>query len=113
MQDQNSKFMELVPEHNARWEKNTEGGVILWTPKFTHPFMVKYILPLFRKKEYKINLDQYGSFVWLHVDGKKSVQQIGSAMYAEFGEKIEPVEQRLGIFINIMSNRNLLVLHEK
>ncbi len=112
MSDQHNQFMELVPEHNVRWEKTVQGQVCLWSPKYTHPFMVKYILPLIKKKEVRISLDDYGSFAWQQIDGKKNIRQIGAVMLQEFGEKIEPVEQRLAIFINIMLNRKLLSIHE-
>ncbi|HPG38987.1 MAG TPA: PqqD family protein [bacterium] len=111
MNNKNSDFLELVPEHNVRWENTANGEVCLWSPKYTHPFMVKYLLPLLKKKETRITLDQYGSFAWMQIDGKKNIRQIGAAMLQEFGEKIEPVEQRLGIFINIMLNRKLLSVH--
>lgn len=55
----------------------------------------------FKIPEYKrISLDKYGSFVFLQIDGKKTVREIGKNLEAEFGEEIQPLYQRLLLFLN-------------
>jgi len=55
----------------------------------------------FRIPEYKkISLDGYGSYVFLQIDGKKSVKDIGENLEAKFGDEIHPLYKRLLLFLN-------------
>ncbi|OOM78650.1 PqqD family peptide modification chaperone [Clostridium sp. BL-8] len=55
----------------------------------------------FRIPEYKkINLDEYGSWILLHVDGKKNVREIGESLEVKFGDKVHPLYERLLLFLN-------------
>ena len=55
----------------------------------------------FRIPEYKkITLDEYGSCVFLQIDGKKTVKEIGENLKAKFGDKVHPLYERLLLFLN-------------
>ncbi len=55
----------------------------------------------FRIPEYKkISLDAYGSFVFLQIDGKKTVKDIGENLEAKRGGEVYPLYERLFIFLN-------------
>ncbi|WP_315065644.1 PqqD family peptide modification chaperone [uncultured Clostridium sp.] len=55
----------------------------------------------FRIPEYKkITLDEYGSWILLHVDGKKNVREIGESLEVKFGDKVNPLYERLLLFLN-------------
>ncbi len=55
----------------------------------------------FRIPEYKkITLDEYGSWILLHVDGKKNVREIGESLEVKFGDKVHPLYERLLMFLN-------------
>ncbi len=55
----------------------------------------------FRIPEYKkITLDEYGSWILLHVDGKKNVREIGESLEVKFGDKVHPLYERLLLFLN-------------
>jgi len=55
----------------------------------------------FRIPEYKkISLDQYGSYVFMQIDGRKTVKDIGGNLEARFGEETNPLYQRLLMFLN-------------
>lgn len=62
----------------------------------------------FRKLRFKIpeyrrtTMDEFGSFVFLQIDGKKTVREIGQALEAQFGEKVHPLYERLLLFLNTM-----------
>ncbi len=49
-----------------------------------------------------IHLDEFGSFVWNEIDGKKDVFTIGRAVKARFGEKAEPLYERLSQYIQTL-----------
>jgi hypothetical protein len=91
----------LIPERSMNWEINPETNlVVIKKPKFKNPYLKKYLLPKLKNPNYAVKLDKIGSFVWRHIDGKSSFGDIAIKMFEEFGELIEPVNDRLGQFIN-------------
>jgi hypothetical protein len=55
----------------------------------------------FRIPEYKkTSLDQYGSFVFLQIDGKRTVRDIGENLEAKYGDEAHPLYERLLLFLN-------------
>ena len=45
-----------------------------------------------------------GSFVWPHLDGDKDILEIGKLVEAEFGEKANPLYERLAMFFRILES---------
>lgn len=60
-----------------------------------------------------IDLDEYGSFLWQRIDGKKTVGQLALEMKAEFGDKAEPVYDRLVKYMQILRNNKFILLGGK
>ena len=55
----------------------------------------------FRIPEYKkISLDEYGSWIFLQIDGNKNVKDIGESLEAKYGDKVYPLYERLLPFLN-------------
>lgn len=60
----------------------------------------------FRKLKFKIpeytriSLDVYGSYVFLQIDGQKTVKEIGENLEATYGEEMHPIYERLLLFLN-------------
>lgn len=48
----------------------------------------------------KTSLDEYGSCVFLQIDGKKTVKDIGENLEAKYGEEAHPLYERLLLFLN-------------
>ncbi len=57
---------------------------------------LKFKIPMYKK----ITLDEYSSAVFLQIDGRKTVEKIGENLEAEFGEKVQPLYERLLLFLN-------------
>ncbi|MBO5144703.1 MAG: PqqD family protein [Lachnospiraceae bacterium] len=55
-----------------------------------------------------IHLDTLGSFVWLHLDGKKTVYEISGAVKEEFGDKAEPLYKRLASYMRTLETCGLV-----
>lgn len=64
------------------------------------------IQKIFRKlkvkiPEYKkVSLDEFSSYVFLQIDGKKTVKDIGEVLEARYGDKVQPLYERLLLFLN-------------
>lgn len=57
---------------------------------------LKFNIPEYKK----ITLDEYGSWILLHVDGKKNVREIGESLEEKYGDKVHPLYERLLLFLN-------------
>ena len=51
-----------------------------------------------------IHLDEMGSFIWPLLDGKKDVTALGEDVKAHFGEKAEPLYERLAKYIHMLDD---------
>lgn len=56
----------------------------------------------------RIKLDAVGSFAWKRFDGDTTVGQVVAEIKHEFGDEVEPVEERLGMFVRLLRNERLL-----
>ncbi|WP_251862572.1 PqqD family protein [Clostridium sp. Marseille-Q2269] len=55
----------------------------------------------FKIPEYKkISLDEYGSYVFLQIDGKNTVRDIGENLETKYGDESHPLYERLLLFLN-------------
>lgn len=43
----------------------------------------------------QIHLDEMGNFIWPHINGENSIMDIATLIKAEFGEKAEPLYNRV------------------
>lgn len=58
---------------------------------------------LFKKPKVSyIHLDENGSFVWLAIDGEKNILKIGEEVKTHFGEKADPLYERLAQFLKTL-----------
>lgn len=57
----------------------------------------------FKKPKYSnIKLDQFGSFIWDKIDGKRNIEQIANLLEKEFGQKIDPLYPRLFKYFELL-----------
>ena len=101
-------LLDLIPIQNVKWLTDNQNLAVLLKPKYTNKFSTKYILPRMKSPNYKINLDSFGTVVWHNCNGKNTVAEIGKRLKKQFGEEIEPVYDRLSIFIQAMERSKLI-----
>lgn len=51
-----------------------------------------------------IHLDEMGSFIWPVIDGEKDITEIGKSVKEHFGEKAEPLYERLSEYFRILDS---------
>ena len=56
----------------------------------------------------RIRLDEVGSVAWRALDGRKTVDGVAEVLRGEFGEGVDPAEERLGQLIWVMRKEGLL-----
>jgi hypothetical protein len=53
----------------------------------------------------KIELDKFSSFVFLQINGERNIYEIGQILKNEYVEEIEPLYERLIIFLEFLKNQ--------
>ena len=56
----------------------------------------------------RVRLDEVGSFTWRHIDGQTDVRTLCGRLQDEFGDRVEPVHERLGQLIRILRRERLV-----
>jgi len=60
---------------------------------------------LFKKPKVSyVHLEEVGSFVWPLLDGEKTILVLGEAVKEHFGEKAEPLYERLAKYFQILDS---------
>ena len=103
-------FLEKIPciNNDIEYTKNDEGKITLVVKnKGFFNFLAQKLF--FAPDKSYIHLDELGSFCVLCTDGTKNIIQIGELVKSEFGDKAEPLYQRLSQFYKIMASYNFVV----
>ena len=106
-------LLNLIPVQNVKCEVQEDGLVVLFKPKFSNSLLVKHVLPRMKHPCYKIKLDDIGSFFWLKCDGTRTVQEIAELHKKKFGEKVEPLYERLTQFLASLEKNRFIILKGK
>ncbi len=59
-----------------------------------------------------IHLDEIGSFVWPLLDGEQTLISLGEQVKEHFGDKAEPLYERLAQYIKILENYKFIEFKE-
>lgn len=72
-------------------------------------FMNKIAQKLFNKPKISyIHLDEIGSYAIICSDGVRDIGEIGSLVYEKFGEKANPLYERLSKFFQVMDSYSFI-----
>lgn len=82
----------------------TQDGLVTLNRK-NEGFVNKLAQKLFKKPPVSyIHLDEHGSFIWMLLDGEKTVEEIGVPLKEKFGENAEPLYPRLTKYLSILES---------
>ncbi|MBS7641696.1 MAG: PqqD family protein [Candidatus Bathyarchaeia archaeon] len=92
-------FMKLIPVRNpiVEWGEYADGGVYIVVRKGGGV-----------KKEKRLNLDDIGSFIWLNMDGRNSVEDILSRICSKYKLAKVEAETPLLLFLRRLAERKLI-----
>ncbi len=103
-------LLDLKPIRNARFEATEEGLVTLFVPKFQNQWTVRWLIPLLAKPYIRLKLDTYGSYIWNACDGNTTIRDIGLSMGEKFGEEVDLLYERIGLFVRRLDESQSLLL---
>ncbi len=104
-------YLDLIPQisEGLNWKINNENIVTLEIEN--KGIFNRIAQMLFKKPKISyIHLDNFGSFVWMQVNGERSITVIGDSVKANFGEKAEPVFERLAKYFQILNSYKFITL---
>ena len=107
-------FLENIPVKNPDigWNTDDEGKVTLEIEN--KGAFNRLAQKLFKKPKVSyIHLDEMGSFIWPIIDGKKDIVELGRDVEAHFGEKANPLYERLAKYISILKSYGFISLKKK
>ena len=106
-------FMDLVPCCNPiyTWDADKKGIVTVHVVnKGFYNWLAQKLFK--RPRVSHIALDEYGSFVWQQMDGKRTVFEISELVKGKFGKDAEPIVERLVQYFRILY-QNKFIGYEK
>lgn len=113
MAKQKENYLDYIPKHNERFSWEEKDGLVVIKVANTG-FFNRIAQLIFRKPKFShIDLDEFGSFVWIQIDGHRTVYEIGQAVKNKFGDKAEPLYERLAKFITVLRNNAYVVYVNK
>lgn len=92
-----------VRSENLKWSADDNNVVTL---SIENKGVFNKIAQVFFKKPRisYIHLDEMGSFVWPLIDGEKNIGDIADLVKEHFGEKADPLYERIAKYFQILSS---------
>lgn len=106
-------YLDNIPVINGDivWNKIENMVVIDQEHKGFYNFLAQKIFHTPRIS--KVKLDDFGSFVWLQMDGSRTIYDIGKLVSNEFGKDAEPLYERLIKFFYTLKDVNFVSFQKK
>lgn len=98
-------YLDKIPirKDGLKWSVDENGEVILEVENKGIANKIMQIL-LKKPKVSYIHLDEMGNFIWPIIDGEKNVFYIGKEVKEHFGEKAEPLYERLAQYFRVLES---------
>ncbi len=104
-------FLDKIPTHKEglKWSKDENDMVTL---EMENKGVVNRIAQLILRKPKVsyIHLEEFGSFIWPLIDGKKTIFEIGKDVEEHFGEKANPLYERISTYFTMLERYEFVTL---
>lgn len=103
-------YLEKIPMRrpDIEWSSEEDGAVTLMIEN--RGVMNRLAQKLFKKPEIsQIHMEEIGSFLWPHLNGEKDIIALGELVSEQFGEKAEPLYERLVKYFQILESYNFII----
>ena len=99
---------DLVPRQRRKFEERADGNVDVLLPRYGENAAGRLLRWVFNNKPVRVQLDDVGTTVWYLCDGRRSVHEIARSLEGRFGDRLEPLHERLGQFLQQMHKAELI-----
>lgn len=110
MAKKKENYLDFIPVINGQntWDRGEDGVVTIHM--VNRGFYNALAQKLFHTPRVShIKLDEYGSFLWMRIDGVKTVGQLALELKEAYGEKAEPLYDRLVKYMQILRNNRFIL----
>lgn len=105
-------YLDRIPQKNPALRSHTDRKGHLVLEIENTGMMNRIAQELFNKpKVTNVHLDEMGTFVWPLIDGTRSVGDIALLVKEHFGEKAEPLYQRIVKYFQIVESYHFISFH--
>jgi len=109
MKNSNDNYLERVPQRKADINWTADENNIVTLEIENKGIINKIFQKLFKKPKISyIHLDETGSYVWQIIDGNRNIIELGDDVKNAFGDKAEPLYERLATYIQILDSYNFI-----
>ena len=107
IKDENYLEKKPICKNGLNWSKDENGNVTLEMENkgVANRIMQKLIK---KPKISYIHFDEMGSFVWPLMDGERDILEIGKFVEEHFGEKANPLYERLAQYFKTLEKYNFI-----
>lgn len=107
---QSANYLDFIPKikEDLRWEKTPKDVTIYIENKGVMNRIAQKVLH--KPKVSQIHLDEMGTFIFPLIDGMKSVYDIAQLVKEEFGEKAEPLYQRIVQYMRTLESYEIIAM---
>lgn len=107
--NKSENYVEKIPVRNQEIQWSVEDDGLVTLHMENKGIANRIAQKLIKKPKIShIHLDEMGSFIWLQIDGEKTVFDIGKPVEEHFGEKALPLYERLSMFIRTLETNNFV-----
>lgn len=102
-------LLDMTPVREVEWEEDESGIVTLIRsrPRVRGPrSMGRWVS--FMLAPPRIRLDEVGSFAWRRMSGTINVGELAALVREEFGDRVDPVNQRLGHLVRLLKRERFV-----
>lgn len=110
MAKKKENYLDFIPVVNGQntWDRGEDGVVTIHM--VNRGFYNTMAQKLFHTPRVShIKLDEYGSFLWMRIDGVKTVGQLALELKEAYGERAEPLYDRLVKYMQILHNNRFIM----
>lgn len=105
-------YLKKIPfrKEKLNWSQDEKGFVTL---EMENTGVANQIAQLvFKKPKISyIHLDEFGSFIWQAIDGERNIIAIGELVFEQFGERAEPLYERLSQYIKTLESNGFVTIN--
>lgn len=106
---ENDNYLDYIPVRNetSEWKTEESGAVTIFVEN--KGILQRVVRKFLDKPRFsQIHLEGMGNFVWLRMDGTRSIYEIAVLLKEYFGEQAEPLYPRLIQYIKILESYKLI-----
>lgn len=95
------QVLNLVYKISDSLEYKISDDIVTILIKQDHKIQKFFRKLMFKIPEYRnVQLDEYCSFVFMNIDGKRTVKELGDLLVQKYGDEANPLYERLLLFLN-------------